>query len=124
MLLCNEHLSDLALLLFQLSTSSATTLTSLAILSSRLTELISAPKLVTTSPATVESNILFLRLPSWCSGKKSACQCRRWGFDHKSRRSPGERKSNPLQYSCLGYPMDRGAWWTLIYGVAKELDTT
>ena len=25
--------------------------------------------------------------------------------------SPGERYSNPLQYSCLGSPMDRGAWW-------------
>ena len=32
------------------------------------------------------------------------------------RRSPGEGNGNPLQYSCLGNPMDRGAWWAAIYG--------
>ena len=31
---------------------------------------------------------------------------------------------NPLQYSCLENPMDRGAWWATVHGVAKELDTT
>ena len=31
---------------------------------------------------------------------------------------------NPLQYSCLGNPMDRGAWWTTAHGVAKESDMT
>ena len=41
-----------------------------------------------------------------------------------SGRSPGEGKGNPLQYSCLGNPMDRGAWWTTVQGVAKESDTT
>ena len=30
----------------------------------------------------------------------------------------------PLQYSCLGNPMDRGAWQATVYGVAKELDMT
>ena len=34
--------------------------------------------------------------------------------------SPGERKGNPLQYSCLGNPMDRGAWWATVHGVAKS----
>ena len=37
-------------------------------------------------------------------------------------KSPGEGNSNPLQYSCLGNPMDRGAWQAMVYGVAKELD--
>ena len=37
-----------------------------------------------------------------------------------SRRSPGEGNGNPLQYSCLGNPMDRGAWWATVYGVAKS----
>ena len=32
-------------------------------------------------------------------------------------RSPGEGKGNPLQYSCLGNPMDRGAWWATVHGV-------
>ena len=40
-----------------------------------------------------------------------------------SGRSPGEGDGNPLQYSCLGSPMDRGAWWTTVHGVAKESDT-
>ena len=39
-------------------------------------------------------------------------------------RSPGEGNGNPLQYSCLGNPMDRGAWWATVHGVAKELDKT
>ena len=37
-----------------------------------------------------------------------------------SGRSPGEWNGNPLQYSCLENPMDRGAWWATVYGVAKE----
>ena len=41
-----------------------------------------------------------------------------------SGRSPGEGNGNLLQYSCLGNPMDRGAWWATVYGVTKELDTT
>ena len=39
-----------------------------------------------------------------------------------SGRSPGEGNGNPLQYSCLENPTDRGAWWTTVYGVTKELD--
>ena len=37
-----------------------------------------------------------------------------------SGRSPGEGNGNPLQYPCLGNPMDRGAWWAIIHGVAKS----
>ena len=32
---------------------------------------------------------------------------------------PGEGNGNPLQYSCLGNPMDRGAWWATIHGAAR-----
>ena len=39
-------------------------------------------------------------------------------------RSPGEGNGNPLQCSCLGTPMVRGAWWATVHGVTKELDTT
>ena len=35
-------------------------------------------------------------------------------------RSPGEGNGNPLQYSCLGNPVDRGAWQATAYGVAKS----
>ena len=34
-------------------------------------------------------------------------------------RSRGEGNGNPLQYSCLGNPMDRGAWWATIHGVTR-----
>ena len=37
--------------------------------------------------------------------------------------SLGEGHGNPLHYSCLRNPMDRGAWWATVYGVAKESDT-
>ena len=41
-----------------------------------------------------------------------------------SGRSPGERNGNPLQYSCLGNPRDRGAWRATVHGVTKESDMT
>ena len=34
--------------------------------------------------------------------------------------SPGGGNGNPLQYSCLENPMDRGAWWATVHGVAKS----
>ena len=38
--------------------------------------------------------------------------------------SPGAGNGNPLQHSCPGNPMDRGAWPAIVYGVAKKSDTT
>ena len=37
-----------------------------------------------------------------------------------SGRSSGGGNGTPLQYSCLGNPMDKGAWWALVHGVAKS----
>ena len=37
------------------------------------------------------------------------------------RRSTGVGYGTPLQYSCLGNPMDRGVWWATVHGVAKSL---
>ena len=62
-------------------------------------------------------------LPRWLSGKESTCQyrrCRRRAFIPGSGRSPGEGNGSPLQYSCLGNPMDRGAWLATVCGVAKS----
>ena len=39
-------------------------------------------------------------------------------------RIPGAGNGNPLQYSCLRNPMDRGAWWDTLHGVAKKSDVT
>jgi len=46
------------------------------------------------------------------------------GLIPESGRSSGEGNGNPLQDSCLEKPMDRGAWWATVHGVAKELDMT
>ena len=37
-----------------------------------------------------------------------------------SGRSPGRGNGNPLQYSCLGNPIDRGTWWATVHEVAKS----
>ena len=55
--------------------------------------------------------------PNGSSGKESSCNA---GSIPGSERSPGEGNSNPLQYSCLENPMDRGAWWATVHGVAKS----
>ena len=49
-------------------------------------------------------------LPWWLSGKESTYQYKRHGFIPWVGRSPGEGNGNPLQYSCLENPMDRGVW--------------
>ena len=41
-----------------------------------------------------------------------------------SGKSPGAGYGNPLQYSCLENPMDRGTWWATVHGGCKESDRT
>ena len=50
----------------------------------------------------------------------SAGGTRDMGSIPESGRSPGEGNGSPLQYSCLENPMDRGAWWATVLGVAKR----
>ena len=45
----------------------------------------------------------------------NATSIRVMGSIHGSGRSPGEGHGNPLQYSCLENPMDRGAWWATVH---------
>ena len=60
-------------------------------------------------------------LSRWRGGKESACQA---VSIPGLGRSPGEEKGNPLQYSCLGNPMDRGARRATVHGVAKSQTNT
>ena len=63
-------------------------------------------------------------------GRRSPVGCSPWGRSELDRTewphfhfSPsciGERNGNPLQYSCLENPRDRGSWWAAVYGVAKS----
>ena len=60
-----------------------------------------------------EKRIFLLRLisfPGGSDGKESACNAGDLGSIPGSRRSPGEGNGNPLQYSCLENPVDRGSW--------------
>ena len=58
--------------------------------------------------------------PGGSDGKESAYNAGDPGSIPGSGRSPGEGNGNPLQYSCLENPMDRGAWWATVHGVAKN----
>ena len=58
--------------------------------------------------------------PGGSEVKASACNAGDLGSIPGSGRSPGEGNGNPLQYSCLENPMDGGAWWATVHGVAKS----
>ena len=61
-----------------------------------------------------------LVFPGGSEVKASACNAGDLGSIPGSGRSPGEGNGNPLQYSCLENPMDRGAWWATVHGVIKS----
>ena len=69
-------------------------------------------------------------LPGKSRGRRSPVGCSPWGCSESDRTellqfhfSPsciGEGNGNPLQYSCLENPRDRGAWWAAVYGVTQS----
>ena len=61
-----------------------------------------------------------LGFPGGSYGKASVCNAGNPGSIPGSGRSPGEGNGNPLQYSCLENPMDRGAWQATVLGVTKS----
>ena len=63
-------------------------------------------------------------IPQWLSGKESAYNAGDAGSIPRSERSPEKGNGNPLQYSCLGNPMDGGAWQATVHEVPKESDMT
>ena len=67
--------------------------------------------------------VAYAGLPPWLSGKESTCNAgaiRDTGSIPGSERSPGGKHGNPLQYSYLENPMDRGAWKASVHGVEKS----
>ena len=68
-----------------------------------------------------EENLLtHASFPGGSEVKASACNAGDLGSIPGSERSSGEGNGNPLQYSCLENPMDGGAWWATVHGVAKS----
>ena len=63
---------------------------------------------------------VFLGFPGGSDDKESAHSERNLGSIPRSERSPGEENGDPLQYSCLEKPMDRGAWRATVHGMAKR----
>ena len=59
--------------------------------------------------------------PGSSDGKESACNAGDPSLIPGLGRSPGERNGNPLKYSCLENPMDKGAWHATIHGGHKVL---
>ena len=58
--------------------------------------------------------------PGGSEVKASACNAGDLSSIPGSGRSPGGGNGNPLQYSCMENPMDGGAWWATVHGVAKS----
>ena len=99
----------------------------------------STPTLIAFSPSASSEQCLLLRscsallrtlyaesawyihigLPWWLPSKESVCSALDSGSTPGLEGSAGEGKGNPLQYSCLGNPMDRGAWWATVHGITR-----
>ena len=75
------------------------------------------------SQALERSHLTERGFPGGAVEKNQLANARDLSLIPRSGRAPREGSGNPLQYSCLGNPMDRRAWPTTVYGVA-ELDTT
>ena len=69
-------------------------------------------------------NIFHTLIPGGSDGKESAHNVGNLGSVPGSGRSPGEENGNPLQYSCLGNSMGRGAWWAMSLGTQLSKHTT
>ena len=61
-----------------------------------------------------------MSFPGGSDGKKSARNVGDLGLIPGLGRSPGEGNGNPVPYSCLENPMDRGTWWATVHGISKR----
>ena len=58
--------------------------------------------------------------PGGSDGKESTCNVRDLDLIPGLGKTPGGGHGNPLQYSCVENPVDRGAWWPTVHGVTKS----
>ena len=65
-----------------------------------------------------------ISFPGSSDGKESSYNAGDLGLIPRLGGSPGERKGNPLQCSCLENPMDKADWWATVHGVTKSWNTT
>ena len=77
------------------------------------------PLLPHSLPSLIHWNLPFC-FPRSSDSKASACNAGDMGSIPGSGRSPGEGHGNPLQYSCLENPMDKGAWQATVHGVPRS----
>ena len=68
----------------------------------------------------IEADWFSVGLTWWLRCSDAACNAGDLGSIPGLGRSPGGGHGNPLYYSCLGIPMDRGAWPATVHGVAKS----
>ena len=68
------------------------------------------------SPRSSEHHSFQEHLPCGSAGKESTCNVGDLGLIPGLGRFPGEGNGNPLQYSYLETPIDRGAWWATVHG--------
>ena len=78
------------------------------------TKLLKVANCITITPGTMLGN------PLYADSYRSTCDTGDLGLIPGLGRSPEEGNGNPLQYSCLGNSMDRGAWWATVHGVTKS----
>ena len=80
---------------------------------------ISASCLILSGSFFPQLELSFVGFCGGSDGKESACSSGDPGSILGWRRSPGEGNGYPLQCSCLGNLMNRGAWWAIVHGVAR-----
>ena len=73
--------------------------------------------------AYLQRYVIITSFPGGTNGKELACQsrrCKSHRYNPWVRKTPGEGHGNPIQYSCMEIPMDRGAWWVKIHRVVQS----
>ena len=84
-----------------------------------LSSSLSVPVLIWNCP-NYHSSVINLSFPGGSVAKNLPANAGDGGSIPGSGRSPGGGNGNPLQYSCMKNPMDRGAWWGIVHGVTKR----